>query len=40
MNIGVYHCVSRNKTWDKIVTMYNIQFIYGSTKDTLESVET
>ena len=38
--MGVYHFVSRTKTRDKIATMYNIQIIYSSKKDTLEGVET
>ena len=42
MNIGVNHAVSRTKTRDKIdiIIMYNVKLIYGSHKDTLESLET
>ena len=40
MEIRVYHSVSRTKTRNKIATMYNIQIIYRSRKDTLKSVET
>ena len=36
MNTWVYHFVSRTKTRDKIATMYNIQFIYGSKKTLVE----